>query len=288
MTEKSSALAAKKDAFSLIETLVALAVFILLVFLVFQVVTQTAQSTGQGNRRMEATRSARTSLDTLAEDLVAIVSSNGATLVTGVDSEGNTTLAFLCAARPDGGSAGKSRMGSVFFGIQNRSENGAAGGQIPMLCRGFSSVPWANNLQNGLAAIFNASVTPSNTVFEDTLGNLIFRMEAVYVKNDGSIVYSPPQMSGFNSVPPLAPQAVPVDLNEIKALIVGVAVLDKKTQKLLLDSNAQGVGNLGASLPRVIQNGKTPMEVWSGVDFSAFPLPVRQNIRFFQRTIYLP
>lgn len=269
--------ASKFGAFTLIEMLTAMAVFLLLAVIVFQVVSETARSTGSGNSRIEASRAARTSLDTLAEDLATVVQDYGPTIMCSQDAAGNTTLAFLCVSRSEKGSTSSPRLGGVFYKIMPRAEPSLKA-TVPMLCRGFLSVSWGDDLSGALNTVYNAADSgASGNVFIDPLSDMVFRMEAVFVQTDGTINFEPPTSTSANKI----------DLTKLKAIIVGMAALDKKTQGILLSGNPQGMSQLMAALPKVTVDGQTPLDVWNTVNLDAFPLPVRQNIRFFQRTIYV-
>ena len=268
--------------FSLLELMTAGAVFLLLTMIMLQVVGQTSIFTESGNRMMDASRSARISLDTLATDLATLVADYGTTILTAKDpSTGNTSLAFLCASRADSVNAGQTlRMAGVFYAIEPRSD-AMAGGNVPMLCRGFTSLSWSDKIQSALATVFNASQAADPSVPADVLGESVFRMEAAFVLTDGTVVATPPVLPGYGA-------AQALDLGKIKGLIIAVAALDKKTQKLFEGITPSGMTALSAALPPLASDGETPLDVWSAADLSAFPPPVRKNVRFFQRTIYLP
>jgi len=273
----SPRMASRFSAFTLIEMLTAMAVFLLLAVIIFQVVSETARSTGSGNSRIEASRGARTSLDTLAEDLATVVRDYGPTIMSSQDANGNTTLAFLCTSRSEKSASGSPRLGGVFYKIMPRAEVSLKA-TVPMLCRGFLSVSWDDNLSGALSSVYGAAEGgASGSVFVDPLSDMVFRMEAVFMGADGEINFEPPTSASTNKI----------DLTELKAIIVGVAALDKKTQSLLLASDSQGMSRLMAALPKVTVAGQTPLDVWNTVNLDAFPPPVRQNIRFFQRTIYV-
>ncbi len=263
-----------------------MAVFLLLTVLVLQIVSQAARSTDSGNRSLESTKSARISLDTLAEDLSNAVTSNGATIIAGVDGNGLTTsLTFLCTSRPDSiAPAGDAshRFAGVYFGMDTRDN-------VPMLCRGFESVDWDKNLRSVLSAFYNSASVNSGPDRLDSLGESVFRLAVGYLKTDNTIVYSVAsgglEDTQFESTPSLVTTGVPLDLTKIKGIIVAVASLDKKTQKLLLSTDPTGLSVLASKFPSPLE-GKTPLDTWSAVTPSSFT-PILQNIKYFQRTIYI-
>lgn len=268
--------------FSMVELMTAGAVFLLLTMIMLQVVGQTSVFTESGNRMMDASRSARVSLDTLATDLTTLVANYGTTILCAKDpTTGNSSLAFLCASRADRVNAAQPlRMAGVFYAVESRND-AMAGGTVPMLCRGFTSLNWSDNTHDALSTVFAASQAANPEVASDVLGESVFRLEVVYVLADGALVAAPPVVPGYGA-------AQALDLGKIKGLIVSVAALDKKTQKLLQSTNPSGMISLAAALTPVTQDGRTPLDGWSTADLTAFPAPVRQNVRFFQRTIYLP
>jgi len=270
--------------FTIIEILTATAVLLLLVTIVFQVVSETARSSNAGNSRIEATRSARTVLDTLAQDLSsAAVDYHGQGLLVEKDVDGNTTLAFPCLSRGEKGSFGTPRMGAVFYKVRQREDQNHAT-TVPMLCRGFASIPWenvstVNTLTDKLQRAFSSGVSgvDSDQVSVDPLSETVFRMEAVFVNANGDIVFDPPIIAGSGGL---------LNLKEIRAIIVTVAAIDRKTQLLVQSQDSEGMTVLSKALPKVGVDGVTPQELWSKADLTAFP-KAAQNVRFFQRIFYL-
>ncbi len=276
------------EAFTIIELLAAMAVFLMLTVLILQIVSAAARSTDSGNRSLDSTKSARISLDTLAADLANSVTSSGCTIIAGVDTTGLTTsLTFLCASRPDTTVSSMNalpRFAGVYFGTGLRDG-------VPMLFRGFKSVDWDTNLPEALVSVYDDSEGNLDPERVDSLGESVFRMAVAYLKTDNTIVYTAVsnglEYADYKPEPSKA-SGIPLDLSEIKAIIVAVASLDKKSQKLMLSTNANGMKDLSDrfELPVNSQN-KSPLDVWNTVNLNSLPPPVVQNVRYFQRTIYL-
>lgn len=293
--------AKQSPAFTLLEVLAAMAVFVLLVVLVAQIAGQTTVVTSASHRRMEALQAARTVLDAIGSDLSNMVRQQGGVLIAGRSPSGYTPasslLAFVCSSRPRAGSGNPAdaRFLAVFLGIRLWEDKaiGVTANVVPMATKGSGSVPWTGGLANFSDAAASAANSvegaPGITDAREPVSESVFRVEVVYLLDDGSISPTPPPLAGFASTPALGPGMTAVDLSRVRGLIVAVAALDRATLRLVAEAGEGEFRKLAEAFPAVAEPDKTPLQAWSSISLPAsLPKRVRENLRILQRTYYLP
>ena len=83
---------------------------------------------------------------------------------------------------------------------------------------------------------------------------------------------------------------VAIDLSQVRAITIGIAVLDSGTQRII---SATQLSNLVQAIPEPVA-GQKPLDAWSVSNsaiqsaLAGLPAPVQQNIRFYQQTILTP
>lgn len=179
------------------------------------------------------------------------------------------------------------RFTPVFLGVENRApvdlQSAAA---IPMVVRGLGRSPWTNGSRGLADAVARAAA--GELEWREPLWEGAFRMEVVFLTAEGQITPNPPLLAGFASSPPLPPGWYPVDPAGLRGLVVAVAVLDKETLSLALSIDPGIMQRLADSLPSVSADNITPVQSWSFDMFPGdIPEPIRQHVRFFERTYYL-
>lgn len=288
--------------FTLIELLCAMAVFVLLMAIVLQVAGHATHSTDRSTREMEVSQMVRQTFDNLGQDLASIVANDGAVLVAGRSPTGwnpaSVSLAFLCRARSSESApvaAAGIRCTAVCYGVSLFADReiGVASASAPMVARGYGVVPWSGtyaNFANALGSASQAAQGGSGTIIDhfDPVAEDIFRLEVVYVLADGRLTPTPPKVTGFTSTPALA-GADAIDLSKIKAIVVGVASLDRKSREVLFRAKGDtGLQTLAKSFAAVTQDGQTPLDAWSLANVPTdFPPVVRAGVLFHQRTFTL-
>jgi type II secretory pathway pseudopilin PulG len=300
----------KTRAFTLVEVLVACAMLAGLVLLLATLLDGLGTATRGMNRKLDASAQARIALNQMGRDLGSITTGAGATLVLGrsPDATGiNDSMALLTRARGRN-TATNHRLLAVFFAVRNYSDNvlGVSTASLPLLGRGFGSVPWQNTggTQNSQAALDMACAMAATDV-NGTAGLIsnraviadgVIRMAVVLQLQDGRLIPFDPANPSFphktDFVRPgvtLPPDARAVDLSKVSAILVGLAVLDQQTRTLA----ATDLASIAAKLPRPAA-GQTPVQAWDFNDpsfansFSDVPEPVRQGLRFYQRSFPIP
>ena len=246
-------------AFTLLEVLVASAVFLLLLVIVINVATQTASVTSLSTRRSSADASGRQAFDRMAADFSRIVLRRD--VPDRIDKrEGNDTLTFHSRVAGYEGDRGVSQIG---FGI--------SGGQ---LLRGNRGTFWDS--ASGTVLPFSSTSAPT---FEDLqaepIGADIFRFELSFLLADGTASNS------VTSLRSTAPQ------REVKAVIATIAVLDARSRQTITETTDQ----LAAYFPDAVDGADTSA-TWNSllkVPFGTGLIPdrARSSIRVYQRYFYI-
>jgi hypothetical protein len=200
------------------------------------------------------------------------------------------------------------RLLAVFYAIRNYSDSvlGVSSATLPMLARGFGSVPWQNTsgtikvkaFLDNASAMAATEVNGSPDLISDraVIADGVIRMVVVLQLKDGQLIpFDPsnadfPELTDFiRSGVSLPADARAIDLTKVSAILVGLAALDQQTRTVAVDV----IADLPAKLPRPVA-GQTPLQAWDfnnptfAANFNDVPAPVRQGLRFFQRTFPVP
>jgi type II secretory pathway pseudopilin PulG len=277
MTKRTS-LVGSPSGFTLVEVLVACAVLIIVVGILSQVVQLSGQAILENSGKLDAAGQARVFFDRLAADLAGRPARSDLGLVVTKSSGGGNsdTLQFYSEV---GGYNGTRRVTSIGYQVETQPtlfqlERGATGtswiGGNPLV---FLQTPPSPNIE---------SPTPAAATDYEVLAIGVFRLEICYLLKTGALSDSNQEASS-------------TDLSQVSALIVGVAVLDNNTRKLLVASptstSTKGLQELASDLP-VCAEGRDPLSTWnsalSSASFGAdLPRPVIENLRLYQRAFRL-
>src|SRR6267143_38073 len=319
------------NGFTLFELLMSISVVVLLLVCVVELLNGTTATITASNKKLDTASLARIALDRFGNDFSGAVLSGGATALyySETSTSGNSAIAFATSSRARGPTTQTNPWTTdtraAFIGYRVRPVTQYVGGttnaSVPCLNRGdgrftlSTSDISANKASFNLWDVFgtgNARIPNDLTVAPSSndqrvldwqiIANSIFRLHISFILDDGSIVQTPPSyrnffvntstgtcvaiaFSSFNSA----------DANSryVKALIVGVAVLDEKTRNLVYNIDNTFWTTIGGKILRPTANGETPAENWNqklatltsnnqGDSNYLFP-PVRQNIGFYQR-----
>lgn len=259
-------------AFTLIEILVAMAVFLLIALLVVQMSDSTMLITNHSERRIGADGNALLAIDRISADLArAIVRSDLPWRVQ--KQSGNDRFAFFAYARAYEPGRGISKIG---YRVEDS-----------MLQRGVQAASWDNSgpaaltfIPDGTAGIPDyLEIDEANFEFLDPN---IFRLEISFLNAEGDIV-SEPAYAGDGLVD-FAPSRRAEPRDRVLALIVTVASVDERARNLI---DPEELSGLSGKFPDAI-SGKSPMQTWQeylsdgGTGLSQ---PAREAIRFKQRHI---
>jgi prepilin-type N-terminal cleavage/methylation domain-containing protein len=285
----------KDKGFSLIEVLVAAAVFSLILAVVAGLLSSASRSTQTVERRLDGMSDVRTVFDRIAADLEQMVRDGHTTLIVGKGkSEPGDSLTFLSRVRTTG-SAADSRLAGILYTIGPHN-NEVLGRDTLMLTRRLTAYPWTSDQSTAefLAETDKQVDTNTDTSSLDALGETIMRMAVVVHKSDGTIVGAAsaalPKWDDFTVTGRLRNSAVALDLAEVEAITVAFASLDSQSQILAADQLEEIASALPRPTDEELASGILPASKWSALDLgsiSGTPV-VGQNIRFYQRTFPIP
>ena len=267
-----------RGAFSLVEVLVAMAVFLFMAVMVASITGGVSQIAGQSQRRMSVDGGVRQSLSRISADFSRAIIRND--LPFRIEKKpGNDSLIFLAAA--EGYSAGR---GITMLGYQVANES---------LQRGAEATTWTSNGSSALSftSVTNAAASSSYLTIDsanyEILEPDIFRMEVAFLMGDGTIqstvgtnAGSTTYIASFASTPRTASS------NAIRAVIVTVAAVDSRARKLMTPSEySQLADNFSDATV-----GSDPLTAWKGYLTNSpvvLPQQLREGIRIYQRYIYI-
>jgi type II secretory pathway pseudopilin PulG len=282
----------------LIELLVAMAVMSLILVGTLQVLTNTSKAIKIADNQREAGSASRTALDRFTADFSTAMLTGGATAIFLNDGK-NSQIGFLCLSRTRGPDPNP-RAAVIAYGVLPTTET-ISGQSVTYgsLQRGDSE----NTYTGQFANIFTDLPSTSNPGNWEPVGSGVVRFHISFVLDDGTIVQAPteytmisPQSGNpttFLNGKTLAGTAISFSSNHapasgryVKSLIVGVACADPI---ILAQASAAGkLDEVQSILGTPSANGQTPLALWqSNLGSITFP-PLRQSLRFYQRTIPIP
>ncbi|PTY01957.1 hypothetical protein DB346_10935 [Verrucomicrobia bacterium LW23] len=293
-----------RRAFTLMEVLVAVTVLAVLTLLIAQITGSVFDAIRISNRAVDAAAQSRLAFDRIGLDLNAMIR-RGDTDFAGkaTTAPSNDFLLQMIASSPSSDpSPGFQNRGLSLVGYRLAPHSGNEG--RPCLVRGARAISWDTVGFMGLDGTgypvkFTEGSYPVKLADADfdILAPGVFRMvvgyqlypdnEEVYLADGtkidnarGQIVYSPPVYGDT------APDNLHPDLTRVSCIIVGIAVLDLNSLKLL---NAAGVEALAASFSGVPATNMMPVQKWMADTANltnlpaALPQPVRSSVRLYQR-----
>ena len=292
---------------TLMEVMASTAVLALLLSITVQITTQTDTAIRASERHMKVAVEARTALDRFEADFSTAMLTAGATALVLDGSNDNSAIRFisLSRARLDPAAGGVQPRGALIgYGIKDADHN-ITGVNLKdgSLVRGDGRGRFSG-VNSSFAEIFKAlAVTAGTSMDWESIGDGLLRFHISYVLDDGTIVQTPPEYSMISaqteqpvsflnglSTPGWTPVAfakenAPASGRYVVALKVAIAgaspdVIEQARKANKLDSVLTALGTPGL--------GETALKVWeSNLTNIDFP-PLRQSIRFYQRTVPIP
>jgi prepilin-type N-terminal cleavage/methylation domain-containing protein len=274
----------RREAFTLVEMLAAVAVLSLLILLLAQVVELTSQAISVNANKLDSTGQARLVFDRLAADLASRARRSDLGMVF-TKAVGNDSFQFYSEIS---GYNGARQIAAVGYRIQETTagpeyqlERGAVGTDW-VTAPGSDPNPLVAFLPSVLAAAAN---TDPNY---DVLANGVFRLEFCFLLNTG-------YLSNSNGSK-LSGSAASTDFSNVTAVVVALAVLDSKSRKIISTAQLQQLSDAlkdnadGASSDSSCQD---PLSTWqtnmAQTSFAAgVPLQAVRGIRLYQRNFYVP
>lgn len=274
-------------AFSLIELLVAFAVLAVLGALVIGISEVAGKITSQSNQRMDVDAQARQALDRLSADISRMVIRRDLP-VRLEKRNGNDALVFVSDAQGYTSGRGISKVGyriennSLLRGVESTAWEAEAGGPQPLEFLPLASAAAKND---------HLSINAENF---DVVADNVFRLEIAFLMQDGSIRETLtgtglgiPGANGEFVASNLARTEGAPENSTVRAIIVGIALLDEKNLLLLEESQR----NLLASyFPDASPGDADFSSLWANSMISAqvdLPPQIAGGIRHYQRYIFL-
>jgi prepilin-type N-terminal cleavage/methylation domain-containing protein len=287
-----------KNAFTLAELLVSIAILVLLVLLVTKMVNSASTLTTRGNKRMDTDSQARLVLDRMAVDFAQMIKrADVDTYVKGLDPEtGNDRIAFFSQVPGYYPTPSyQSPISLVAYRINAISGSPSFNGMERMgkglLWSGISPTPTPSPSPSKTWLIFGGTPTlqtnwpsattgdPSNQNYQDSdyelVGAYIFRFEYFYLLKKTGALANTPGSPG---------------MQDVAAICVTIAAIDPKSRVLLSDSQ---IGTLIGRLHDF--DPATQTKIWdlatswqAALDTTpGMPREAITGVRIYQRTFYL-
>jgi len=283
-------------AFTLVEVLVAEAIFLILLVLVVQLIFGVISTAGAEKKRMDALGDARQSLDRMSLDWTSRMrrsDSTGAFATTnsgGFVTQGNVTgyftkqagndqISFLSQVQSYTGSRRLSWL-SYQIGTITQTIQGSQSSSTSALQRGIFPYNWT-----GGTALFPLVPPTFTTSNYEPLANTVFRMEFCFLQQ---------VPAGSTGVSPFTVDAGgTLGSTNFAGVVVAVAALDQQSRQLLTQTQLTSLAN---ALPRIIADGQNPQAVWSTnmasgtfattANSAGIPKSVADAVRIYQRILY--
>jgi prepilin-type N-terminal cleavage/methylation domain-containing protein len=268
-------------AFTLVEMMVALAVLSLLILIIIQVLSFSAQAVDKNSKNLDASSQARLVFDRIGVDFAARAKRTDLGVVFTKTTTAGVSDCFRFYSQVAGYS-GTRGVTAVGYWVPSSD----AGSQHPIyqLERGAVGTDWTGGTGMSFlpSVLTEADTTAADNPLTDydVLASDVFRLEFCYLKTDGTLTINNPNAGTAN----------PTSLTGIAGVVVALAVIDDKSMQLLSSPSTQ-LGALSEALEKT-PDGADPIAGWNaainaGLGVSGIPNPVLQNLRVYERTFYV-
>jgi hypothetical protein len=259
-------------AFTILEMLVAMAVFLLMALMVVGLIDGTMRITSQSQRRISADAGTRQALDRMTADFShAIVRADLPFRIE--KNDGNDSITFF--AQAEGYTPGR---GISMIGYRVMSNS---------LQRGVEATGWTSNA----IGFTTLSIARTNTDYlkidesnYETVAPDVFRLEFAFLMGNGVISNAVGTNSAYSAntyVASMASSPRESTTNTVRGVFVGVAALDARARNTL---------PIGPVLPDRFKDSSNN-DILTGWDApitdTTLPQPVRESLRIYQRTLLL-
>lgn len=285
----------RETAFTLVEVLVAEAIFLILLLIVMQLIFGALQTTTAQKKRMDELGDARQSLDRLSLDWSGRVRRDDiyATFTTQTPSStnaANAQIGFLTQAQwyTPATDTQSRHLAWVTYGINNISQvnQGSQSVMTPGLTRSLLGYDWSGTANPVLTLPMTNAPTSTGTLTTDPLGNTVFCFGYCFLQQ------MPPASATYPNAFTINPALTLTSANLV-GVAVAVASLDEQSRQLV--NQAQLVAMANALLP--IPDGQSPQTYWvSQINSGAFattvkaagvPASVANAVHVYQRILYV-
>jgi type II secretory pathway pseudopilin PulG len=293
----------RATAFTLVEVLVAEAIFLILLVLVVQLIFGVISTAGAEKKRMDALGDARQSLDRLSLDWASRVrrsDSTGSFVALGAGSStnftmqgnltgyftkqaGNDQIGFLSQVQNYSSASDARRLSWLSYkvGAITQAIQGGQSDSTSALLRGI----FPYNYTSGSTLAFPAAAPTFATANYEPMANTVFRMEFCFLQ----------QVPGGASTtsPFTVDSSANLGSTNFAGVVVAVAALDQQSRQLLTHTQ---LSTLASALPRVTSDGLNPQQVWAtnmssgtfamNATNAGIPRSVAGAVRIYQRILY--
>lgn len=268
--------------FTLAELLVSVGVLVLLVLLTSHLLKSAATVTVLGHKQMDADSQARQLLDRMAIDFAQMIKRPDVSYYlkggTGGSQTGNDQIAFY-SATPGCYSTTTSTTQSPLSLIAYRINPNASNSAYNKLERLGKGLLWNGVSSTDAPLIFWQAVgAPTDAAYGasgETIGPGIFRFEYCYLRTNGTLSTTPP------------------NIDALCAIVVDIAVIDPKSKVLLTDAQIATLATPGnANFLADYGPGMTPGQLrtqWQDTvkAITRLARPALSGIHFYERYFYL-
>jgi type II secretory pathway pseudopilin PulG len=282
-------------AFTLVEVLVAEAVFLILMLVVVQLIFGVIQTAAAQKKRMDSLDDARQSLDRLSLDWAGRVRRGdvlGSFTRQSASSQNapNAQISFLTQAQAY---TGARHLSWVTYAVTNITQvnQGSQASTTPALVRGIIGYNYSttDGSSNPLLTFPAGASAPSipGTLPVDPLANTVFRVEYCFLQQVPTTVPPATTTSAFTT------NSLNLASTNLVGVVVAVAALDQQSRQVLTQAQLVALGN---ALPSVA-DGQSPQAVWTtSINNGTFataaaaagvPQSAANAVRVFQRILYL-
>jgi len=282
-------------AFTLVEVLVAEAIFLILLLIVMQVIFGALQTTTAQKKHMDELGDARQSLDRLSLDWAARVRRNDiyATFTNASPSStsaANAQIGFLTQAQwytPSTDTQAR-HLAWVTYGVTNVTQvnQGSTTVQTPGLVRSLAGYDWNGSANPVLTLPMTTAPTSTSSTTTDPLGNTVFCFGYCFLQQMPTTSSTYPQPFTINP-------GLTLTSTNLVGVVVAIASLDQQSRQVLTQAQLVAMGN--ALLP--VPDGQSPQTYWlsqinSGVfattvKAAGVPASVANAVHVYQRILYV-
>lgn len=287
------------------EVLAATAVLALLLSITVQITTQTDVAIRASERHMKVAAEARTALDRFEADFSTAMLTAGATALVLDGSNDNSAIRFISLSRARHSTETLQPRGALIgYGIKDTKHN-VSGANLKegSLIRGDGRARFSGQNSSFADVFKELAITAGTPMDWESIGDGLLRFHISYVLDDGTITQTPPEYSmisaqteqpvsflnglltpGWTAVA-FAPENAPASGRHVVALKVAIAGASAD-----VIAQAEKAGNLDEvnTVLGTPSGNQSALQIWeSNLSKLTFP-PLRQSIRFFQRTIPIP
>jgi prepilin-type N-terminal cleavage/methylation domain-containing protein len=272
----------RRQAFTLIELMVALSVVALLVVLVARLFDQAATLTTFGLKRMNADEQSRQVLDRMTVDFAQMFKRADVDyyVKSAANAEaGNDQIAFYAMVPgyyPSAGSQSPVSLIAYRVGAKHKLErmskgllwNGVSVSNTPIVFLPFT-----------ISTIWPTATNSASDSDYEVVGAQIFRFEYAYVLNDGSLSFTPWSVRAGH---------LAIDgMRDVAAIDICLATIDSKARQLVTDSQIAAAAGDMNDFAASMAPGQLLRQWQAAVNAETLPRPLVQGIRLYERQFRL-